>query len=244
MTDWQDMPICEGDLWGRFYRDYYEKGTGTYFLRRDDGGLDVDAGNYFRTELSELESQALQQVKGHVLNVGCGVGASILWLQKRGIRVTGIDISPGAVEIARKRGAQDARVLSLWDLPRIGEKFDTVIFIGNNTGLAGNLEKTGEMLEMLRGITTDGAVLICHSLDPTATDEPSHLAYHEWNKERGRYVGQVTIRAEYDGLTEPWFDIVLFEPDVLKSLCKEHGWAPREIMGDGGRYFLIADKVG
>ena len=239
-----DLPIYDGDLWGRFYRDCYEKGEAIYHIRRDDGYLDeLNASGYFRTELSELESQALSNAKGHVLDVGCGVGASILWLQKQGIQVTGIDISPGAVEIARERGAKDARVMSLWDLPQIGEKFDTVIFVGNNTGLAGSLEKTGEMLDMLRDITNDDAVLICHSINPTATDNPAHLAYHKWNIERGRYKGQATIRTEYDGYTEPWFGLVLFEPDVFKSLCENHGWHPREMIGDNG-YFLIADKAG
>ena len=238
-----DMPIDENDLWGRFYLDYYEKGTATYLIHRDDGSVDeLDAASYFRTEISGPEAEALSNAKGHVLDVGCGVGASILWLQERGVRVTGIDISPGAVEVARKRGAKDARAMSVWDLPQIGEKFDTVIFIGNNMGLAGSLEKTGEMLEMLRGITNDGAVLIGHSLDPTATDDPSHLAYHKRNIAAGRYLGQIRIRGEYDGYAEPWFNIVFFEPDVLKSLCKDHGWEPREIIGRD-RYFLIADKV-
>ena len=242
--DIPDIPICEDDLWGRFYRDYYEKETPNYYIRRDDGCLDESSiGSYFRTELSELESQSLGHVKGHVLDVGCGVGASILWLQDRGVKVTGVDISPGAVEVARKRGARDARVMSLWDLPRIEERFDTVIFVGNNMGLAGSLEKTGEMLDMLRGVTSDGAVLVGGSTDPTATDDPSNLAYHKWNTERGRYVGQVKIRAEYAGYTEPWFDILLFEPHVLKSLCRDHGWEPREIIDRSGRYFLIADKI-
>ena len=239
-----DLPIYDGDLWGRFYLDYYEKGTPSYYLRRDDGSLEeLSIADYFRSELTDLESRALEHVKKHVLDVGCGVGAAILPLQERGIRVTGIDISPGAIEIARKRGAEDARVMSLWDLPQVAERFDTVIFVGNNTGLAGTLEKTGEMLDILRGVTNEGAVLIGNSVDPTATDEPSHLAYHKWNAERGRYVGQVTIRTEYEGFTEPWFDILLFEPEVLKSICEDHGWEPRKIIDNAGRYFLIADKA-
>lgn len=229
--DIPDLPMYDGDLWGRFYLDHFEKGATSYSTRRDDGCLqELRIADYYRTELPEGEVRALQHVKGHVLDVGCGVGASILWLQKQGIRVTGIDISPGAVEVARRRGARDARVMSVWDLPQIEERFDTVIFIGNNTGLVVSLEKTGEMFDMLRDVTNEGAVLVCHSVDPTATDDPSHLEYHKWNKERGRYIGQ-------------WFDIVLFEPDVLKSICREHGWESREVIDSGQRYFLIADKV-
>ena len=242
--DIPDLPIYDGDLWGRFYLDYFEKGTPSYYLRRDDGCLqEISIADYFRSELNDLESRAMERVRGHVLDVGCGVGAGILWLQRQGIAVTGIDISPGAIEVAGKRGAKDARTMSLWDLANVEERFDTVTFMGNNMAIAGSLERTGEMLDILRGVTNEGAVLIGNSVDPTATDEPSHLAYHKWNAERGRYVGQVTIRTEYAGFTEPWFDIVLFEPEVLKSICKDHGWEPREVIDSGGRYFLIADKA-
>ncbi len=238
-----ELPIHD-DLWGKFYRDHYENDATTYYIRRDDGFLDkCGIGGYFRT-LRGREAEALEDAKGHVLDVGCEVGAGILWLQEKGLRVIGVDLSPGAVGIARKRGAQDARAMSLWDVPQMKERFDTVILMGNNTGLAGSLEKTGEMLEMLRGITNDGAVLIGDTINPVETSDPGNLAYHKWNTERGRYIGQVSIRTEYGGFTEPWFDIVLFEPDVLKKLCQAHGWKPRETITQGPGYFLIADKVG
>lgn len=243
MADWREMPIYDGDLWGWFYRDCFDNGSAVYQIRRDDGlSEDADAASYFRTEISGNEAEALSHAKGHVLDVGCGVGATILWLQKQGLDITGIDISPAAVEIARERGARDARVLSLWDLPNIGEKFDTVTFIGNNTGLVYKLENTGKLLDMLRGITNDGAVLIANSVDPTATGNPVHLAYQEQNIERGRYKGQVALRIEYKGFTEPWIGLVLFGPDLLKSLCEEHGWRPRKIIGNG-QYFLVADRA-
>ena len=40
---------------------------------------------------------------GPVLDVGCGAGSSALWLSRRGFRVTGIDLAPVAVEVARRR---------------------------------------------------------------------------------------------------------------------------------------------
>ena len=40
-----------------------------------------------------------------VLDVGCGEGEDAVILAKLGARVTGLDVSPGAIELARKRAA-------------------------------------------------------------------------------------------------------------------------------------------
>jgi SAM-dependent methyltransferase len=64
---------------------------------------------------------------GPVLDVGCGVGRNAFWLAKRGFRVTGVDIAPGAIaaaESGRESGAQNPRFvvddLLASALPRAG----------------------------------------------------------------------------------------------------------------------------
>ncbi|MCW5200654.1 class I SAM-dependent methyltransferase [Desulfobulbus sp. F4] len=42
---------------------------------------------------------------GKVLEVGCGTGTNSVWLAEQGFQVTGMDISAGAIELARKRAA-------------------------------------------------------------------------------------------------------------------------------------------
>ena len=85
------------DLWGEACLDYWRTGDGEYCLRRDDGHSNADPlRTYFRKELWEGELKALVHVRGRVLDVGCGPGQHLLWLQERGFQVTGIDISPGA----------------------------------------------------------------------------------------------------------------------------------------------------
>ena len=86
-----------GDLWGEACLDYWRTGDGEYCLRRDDGNSNADPlRTYFRKKLNEGELKALAHVRGRVLDVGCGPGQHLLWLQERGFQVTGIDISPGA----------------------------------------------------------------------------------------------------------------------------------------------------
>lgn len=38
----------------------------------------------------------------HFLELGCGAGPNLLWLAQKGIRVSGVDISPTAIGLARK----------------------------------------------------------------------------------------------------------------------------------------------
>jgi SAM-dependent methyltransferase len=51
---------------------------------------------YFRKYVPENKIKNL-----HFLELGCGAGPNLLWLAKKGIRVSGIDISPLALKIAR-----------------------------------------------------------------------------------------------------------------------------------------------
>ena len=69
-----------------------------------------------------------------VLDVGCGTGNATIPAAKLGARVTGLDFSPGLIEVAREKGA-DAMVEVDWivgdaqDLPFEDDSFDRVISI-------------------------------------------------------------------------------------------------------------------
>jgi SAM-dependent methyltransferase len=62
-----------------------------------------------------------------LLDVGCGTGKSFLPLLPRGWQVTGCDVSPSMVELAREKAGNSVHleVADMRDLPRFGE-FDLV----------------------------------------------------------------------------------------------------------------------
>jgi len=75
------------------------------------------------------------EVRGRVLDVGCGTGEHALLAAARGLRSTGIDAAPTAIRLARQKAAQrslEARfeVCDALDLPALGEQFDTVLDCG------------------------------------------------------------------------------------------------------------------
>ena len=79
----------------------------------------------------------LSDVSGRtVLDVGCNAGFYALEAKRRGARrVLGIDIDPRYLEQARLAAQVleqeiEFRQLSVYDVARIGEKFDVVIFMG------------------------------------------------------------------------------------------------------------------
>src|SRR5215469_11619700 len=75
------------------------------------------------------------EFRGRVLDIGCGTGEHALMAAHSGLEATGIDSSPAAIEIA-KRKARERRlnvrflVHDALQLDTLGEKFDTVLDMG------------------------------------------------------------------------------------------------------------------
>jgi SAM-dependent methyltransferase len=75
------------------------------------------------------------EVRGRVLDVGCGTGEHALLAAGRGLEATGIDAAPTAIRLAREKAAQRSvharfEVWDALDLPTLGEQFDTVLDCG------------------------------------------------------------------------------------------------------------------
>ncbi|HEV8609745.1 MAG TPA: hypothetical protein VGS98_06730 [Thermoanaerobaculia bacterium] len=96
-----------------------------------------------------------------------------------------IDVSPLAVRVARRRGVRYARVLAFERVgARVG-RFDTVLMYGNNLGLLGGEAKARRLLGSAPSTHQPGRSDRRASTDPYRTDDPDHLAYHQWNRRRG-----------------------------------------------------------
>ncbi len=76
-----------------------------------------------------------EEVKGDLIDVGCGTGEHAIFFASKGHRVLGVDSAPIAIERARAKAAQrgsEAEFI-VWDaleLPSLGRKFHTAVDSG------------------------------------------------------------------------------------------------------------------
>ena len=173
------------DAFGHEIYDYFE-GKGSFeIIERDDGYFDLSRGA--KVYLSEYEDwpphekEAMHYVCGRVLDVGCGAGRHLLYRQQNGFDVMGVDNSPLAIEVCRRRGIH-AELCSITQIsPRLGT-FDTILMLGNNFGLFGSPERAKRLLERFHRITSPNGRIIAESNDPYKTEVREHKEYQEFNR--------------------------------------------------------------
>jgi 2-polyprenyl-3-methyl-5-hydroxy-6-metoxy-1,4-benzoquinol methylase len=217
-------------------------------VERDDNYIDFGShpGMYFSEyeDWPNIEQQIIDRVQGKVLDIGCGAGRHSLYLQEKGLDVTGIDNSTGAIEVCRLRGLKNTFVYSIDEIDKFEPgSFDTIIMLGNNFGLFGDGAKAKLILQKMHTITTPDAQIIVKTLNPYLTDDEAHLKYQRWNKERGRMTGQIRLRVRYYQYTGEWFDYLFVSPEEMESILKDTDWKITEfINSEEAQYFAIFEK--
>lgn len=230
------------DAFGRMLLDHLEGRRASEVIERSDGYVDVAGGpkayfEPFRRWLP-VERRAMRHVRGRVLDVGVGAGRVALHLQERGHEVVGIDNSPLTVEVARRRGVKDARLVPFAEIgPELG-LFDTVVMMCNNFGLFGSAAGAKRLLRRLRGLTSDHARIIAGTRNPYGTDNPAHLGYQEQNRKRGRMSGQLRLRSRHGLYRGRWFDYLIVSPDEMRDLARVGGWEVERLIEDDDDYYV------
>lgn len=110
---------------------------------------------------------------GTVLDVGCGTAEAALALAARGHAVTGVDLAPRAIDMARRKAAErgldvDLRVADANGLDGMGLSFDTVV----DSGLLHCLQPGDQSryVEVLRRVCRPGGrvAILCFADVPGA----------------------------------------------------------------------------
>ncbi|MFD0860720.1 class I SAM-dependent methyltransferase [Sungkyunkwania multivorans] len=229
------------DLFGKAILDYHlgkyteDLKTETSISEEDDLPLPYLFRAY--AEMPRIEQQALQLSKGKVLDVGCGAGSHALYLQnERGLEVTAIDISEGAIATCKLRGVEDARHQDLMQME--GETFDTILLLMNGAGLCGRLNRISTFLQQLkRLLRPNGQILL---------DSSDIIYMFDEDEDGGRlipadmaYYGELDYIVKYKGDVEPPFDWMYIDYNTLQNAAIANGF-DCELIEEGNHYDYLA----
>jgi hypothetical protein len=160
------------------------------------------------------------------------------------VAVTGLDTSPGAIDIARRRGLRDTVVTTIDAYAaRALTRYDTFLLLGNNLGLLEGAERAPVFLAALTRLANPGARIIAQGTDPYRTTDPVHVGYHRRNRERGRLGGQLRLRLRYRLQATEWFDYLNCSVEELEGLLAGTRWALQAIDDADAPYYLAIMKM-
>ncbi len=236
------------DAYGHLIFDFFKGRRGREVVERDDGYIDPSEKlpEYYFSRFREWtprERKAMRFVEGRVLDIGCGAGRIALYLQQRGLEVVGIDVSPLALRVCKLRGVKDVRLMPITQVTDKLGRFETIVMFGNNFGLFANRKRARWLLKRFHKITSHKARVISESTDPYRTKNPAHLAYHRFNRRRGRLAGQLRIRVRYGLHVTPWFDYLFVSKKELRKLIRGTGWRVENFLDSRGpNYIAILRK--
>ncbi|TDS16618.1 methyltransferase family protein [Maribacter caenipelagi] len=186
------------DILGTALLDYqngnYTEDITTYSSLQEEDVLPLPYMFRSFKDMPELEQKGLQLCKGKVLDVGCGAGSHSLYLQEKGVLVTGLDVSKGAIEVSKLRGLKNTAYSELLDYE--GEQFDTILILMNGVGLAGTLDGLEPFFSKLKALLKEDGQILLDSSDIIYMFEDDEDGGY-WIPDNVNYYGEVSFEMEY-----------------------------------------------
>jgi SAM-dependent methyltransferase len=210
------------DLFGKALLDYqngkYSEDIITSTNISDEDELPLPyLFRYFKT-MPKLEQKALKLAKGNILDVGCGAGSHSLYLQKKGFKVKAIDISLGAVEVAKQRGVLNTEVKAALDET---ETFDTILLLMNGTGIFQEMSQVSKHLTHLKSLLKPNGQILIDSSDIKYMYEDEDGGV--WIDTNANYYGELDYFMSYKGEEETPMKWLYLDFNTLKLACETVG---------------------
>ncbi|MDA9312024.1 class I SAM-dependent methyltransferase [Vicingaceae bacterium] len=202
----------------------------------DESTTSMPVEIYFRTteELPEIEKIALELCQGSILDVGAGAGAHSLILQQE-YEVIALDISMDGVEIMNLLGVQKT-VCGDFLKYNTPQKFDTLLFLMNGIGIAGDLKGLEYYLLHAKTITTQDAQLILDSSD--LRNGEIELDYNS------DYFGIFNYQLSFEQTKGAKYKWLYIDQELLAKIALNCGWNTEIVYEqEDGSYLARLTKV-
>jgi SAM-dependent methyltransferase len=209
-----EAAVTAAELYGATLRR-----RGTLVLRDEAGAARPVPLDAWLGAAGAVDERVLARARGPVLDVGCGPGRHIHALARRGVLAVGVDVSPVAVALARRRGATVLEASIFDRLPGVG-RWRSALLLDGNIGIGGRPDALLRRLVAL--LVSRGVVLV--ELDPPGT---------------GMVCGRV--RLENRATVSDWFAWARIGADAIASLAGVAGLRVAARWHDDGRWFAALE---
>lgn len=184
-------------------------------------------------EMPEIEQLALSHCTGKVLDVGAGSGCHAIYLKEKGVSVSAIDLSPGAIDFQLSKGIT-SRLVDFFELKN--ESYDTLLFLMNGLGIGGTLDKLEATLSKAHALLKPGGQIIGDSSDLKYLYEDDEGGY--WIDLSAEYYGNFRYRMRYKEVEGDWFDWLYVDFETLKLHAEKVGFSV-ELLFDNDNHYLV-----
>ena len=184
-------------------------------VRHEDGRLRSLPVDRWLGRHSTADERIAAAVTGPVLDVGCGPGRLLEALTANGTSALGVDLSPTAVALARRRGARAILGNIFADVPRAGH-WATALLLDGNVGIGGNPET---LLRRLRALLRPGGEIVAEVEPP------------------GAETGSGRVRMETRDAVSAWFEWAHVGVDGMDAVAASAGLSVSAVERIDARWF-------
>jgi SAM-dependent methyltransferase len=186
-------------------------------VRSIDGTLEPLALDRWLGGLDAADRAALAVAEAPVLDLGCGPGRHLAALRRVGKRALGVDLSPVAVQLARRRGGAAIPGDVFGTVPGAG-RWRTALLLDGNVGIGGS---PALLLRRTRELLAAGGIAIVE-LDPP-----------------GAPTFRTRIRIEAPDVVSEWFAWARVGVDGIGPLARRAGLDHDDTIAAGGRWITV-----
>ena len=219
-------------LFGEALRDAFQgKQEGDFLVCSDDAKeFPLELSFYLSGEPERPEVQVLSRVSGRILDLGCGCGRILKYLQDKGLDVTGLDIDPITVEVAEQRGCRQVYAGTPVDLDQY-RPFDTILLLDRTLCAMGTPHQITSVLSRCHACSASHAQIIFDSIE--VSKELAHPSPG---------IMQDTLRFKYKGKVGKPFVRTFFSASVARDLAARTGWELLDTLTRGDRFWMTCRR--